>query len=154
MIYIIWVTIIILAFLIQGSISFMHIKLNLTILLVCYMGLKKGEMPGMFFGAFIGLIEDSLSGVLFGPNMLSKGLMGYLSSSLYRRLFIWTPLIGAIIIFSLSFLDSSLVFLLRSAFDRIPVNLGAALFIVMVKSIVNAPVGIFLKPKERHENIL
>ncbi len=148
MIYVIWAIIILLAFLVQGSVSFMHIKLNLTALLVCYMGLKKGETPGMFFGAFIGLIEDSLSGVLLGPNILSKGLIGYLSSSLYSRLFIWTPLLGVINIFSLTFLDSSLVFMLRSAFDKIPVNLGSALLIIVIQSVVNAPIGIFLKPKD------
>jgi len=148
MIYVIWAIIVLLAFLVQGSISFMHIKPNLTALLVCSMGLKRGEIPGMFFGTFVGLIEDSLSGFLLGPNMLSKGLIGYLSSSLYSRLFIWTPLLGVINIFSLTFLDSSLVFMLRSIFDKIPVTVGSALFIIMIQSIVNAPAGIFLKPKD------
>jgi rod shape-determining protein MreD len=110
--------------------------------------MKKGETPGMFFGALIGFIEDIFSGVLIGPNILSKGIVGYLSSSLYRRLFIWTPLLGAINIFSLTFLDSSIVFILRSTFDTIPVDIGTALFIVIVQSLVNTPVGIFIKPKE------
>lgn len=110
--------------------------------------MKRGEIPGMFFGALIGLIEDIISGVLLGPNILSKGLIGYLSSSLYRKLFIWTPLIGAINIFSLTFLDSSIVFILRSLFDRIPLDIGTAFFIVIVQSIVNAPLGVFIKPKD------
>jgi rod shape-determining protein MreD len=148
MIYVLWAVIIILTVLVQGSVSLIHIKLNLTVILVCYMGMKRGEIPGMFFGALIGLIEDSISGVLFGPNILSKGLIGYLSSSLYRKLFIWTPLIGAINIFSLTFLDSALVFILRSIFDKIPIDIGSALLIMMVQSLVNAPVGIFIKPKD------
>jgi rod shape-determining protein MreD len=148
MIYVLWAVIIILTVLLQGSISFIHIKLNLTVVLVCYVGMKRGEIPGMFFGALIGLIEDSLSGVLFGPNILSKGLIGYLSSSLYRKLFIWTPLIGAINIFSLTFLDSVLIFILRSIFDKIPIDISSALFIIMVRSLVNAPAGIFIKPKD------
>jgi len=110
--------------------------------------MKRGEIPGMFFGALIGLIEDIITGGLLGPNILSKGLIGYLSSSLYRKLFIWTPLVGAINIFSLTFLDSSIVFILRSIFDKIPVDIGAALFIIMVQSLVNAPLGIFIKPKD------
>lgn len=148
MIYVLWAAIILLAVLLQGSVSFIHIKLNLTVIFVCYIGMKRGEIPGMFFGALIGLTQDIISGVLIGPNILSKGLIGYLSSSLYRKLFIWTPLIGAINIFSLTLLDCSIVFLLRSIFDKIPVNIGAALFIVMVQSIVNAPLGIFIKPKD------
>lgn len=148
MIYVLWAAIILLTVLVQGSVSFIHIKLNLTVILACYIGMKRGEVPGMFFGALIGLIEDIISGVLLGPNILSKGLIGYLSSSLYRKLFIWTPLIGAINIFSLTFLDSSIVFILRSIFDKIPVDMGTALFIIMVQSLVNAPLGIFIKPKD------
>ena len=148
MIYVLWAAIILLTVLVQGSVSLIHIKLNLTVILVFYIGMKRGEIPGMFYGALIGLIEDIISGALLGPNILSKGLIGYLSSSLYKKLFIWTPLIGAINIFSLTFLDSSIVFILRSIFDKIPVNIGAALFIVMVQSIVNAPLGIFIKPKD------
>jgi rod shape-determining protein MreD len=148
MIYVLWAIIILLTVLVQGSVSFIHIKLNLTVILVCYIGMKKGEIPGMFFGALIGLVEDITSGSLLGPNILSKGLIGYLSSSLYKRLFIWTPLIGAINIFSLTFLDCSIVFILRSVFDKVPVEIGAALFIIIIKSIVNAPLGIFIKPKD------
>lgn len=148
MIYVLWVALILLTVLVQGSVSFFHIKLNLTVILVYYIGMKRGEIPGMFFGALIGLIEDILSGVLLGPNILSKGLIGYLSSSLYKKLFIWTPLIGAINIFSLTFLDRSIVFILRSIFDKIPVDIGTALFIIMVQSLVNAPLGIFIKPKD------
>jgi rod shape-determining protein MreD len=148
MIYVLWTAIILLAVLVQGSVSFFHIKLNLTVILVCYIGMKRGEVPGMFFGALIGLIEDILSGALLGPNILSKGLIGYLSSSLYRKLFVWTPLLGAINIFSLTFLDRSIVFILRSIFDKIPVDIGTALFIIMVQSLVNAPLGIFIKPKD------
>jgi len=148
MIYVLWAAIILLTVLIQGSVSLIHIKLNLTVILVCYIGMKRGEVPGMFFGAFIGLIEDIISGILIGPNILSKGLIGYLSSSLYKKLFIWTPLIGAINIFSLTFLDSSIVFILRSIFDKIPVDIGTALFIIIVQSLVNAPLGIFIRPKD------
>ncbi len=148
MIYVLWAAIILLTVLVQGSVSLIHIKLNLTVILVCYIGMKRGEIPGMFFGALIGLIEDIISGILIGPNILSKGLIGYLSSSLYKKLFIWTPLIGAINIFSLTFLDSSIVFILRSIFDKIPVNIGAAFFIIIVQSIINAPLGIFIKPKD------
>ena len=148
MIYVLWAAIILLTVLVQGSVSFIHIKLNLTVILVCYIGMKRGEIPGMFFGALIGLIEDIISGSLLGPNILSKGLIGYLSSSLYKKLFIWTPLLGVINIFSLTFLDCSIVFILRTIFDKVPVNISAAFFIIIVKSIVNAPLGIFIKPKD------
>lgn len=148
MIYVLWAVLIVLTLLVQGSISFLHIKLNLTVILVCYIGIRRGERQGMFFGALIGIFEDSLSGVFLGPNLLSKGIIGYLSFSLYRRLFIWTHLLGAINIFSLTFLDSLIVFILRSVFDKIPVSLDTALFILMIQSLANVPLGIFLKPRD------
>ena len=144
MIYVLWVALILLTVLVQGSVSFFHIKLNLTVILVCYIGMKRGEIPGMFFGALIGLIEDILSGVLLGPNIHKEGL----DQKIVEKLNIWTPLIGAINIFSLTFLDRSIVFILRSIFDKIPVDIGTALFIIMVQSLVNAPLGIFIKPKD------
>lgn len=148
MIYVFWAVLILLTFLIQGSISFLHIKLNLTVILVCYIGIRKGEIKGMLFGALIGILEDSLSGIFIGPNLLSKGIIGYLSSSLSRRIFIWTPFLGVINIFFLTFLDCTIIFILRSVFDKMPVSLGTALFILLIKSMVNAPLGIFLKPKD------
>lgn len=148
MIYVLWAAIILLTFLLQGSVTFINVKLNLTVILVCYVGMKNGELKGMLFGTLVGIIEDSLSGFFLGPNILSKGLIGYLSFSLYRKLFIWTPLLGVINIFSLTFIDSSIGFLLRSVFDKIPVNFSTALYIIVIHSMVNSPLGIFLKPKD------
>ena len=117
MIYILWAVIILLTFIIQGSVSIFDVTPNLTVVLAYYAGIRKKDVRGMFLGSLIGIIEDSLSGTLLGPNLLSKGLVGYFSSFVYSRFFIWTPLLGIISISALALIDSTIVFLLRSIFD-------------------------------------
>ena len=96
----------------------------------------------------MGIVEDSLSGAFIGPNLLSKGLVGYMSSFLYQKFFVWSPLLGTISVAMFTFADSLTVFFLRSIFDRMPVSAGAALLIIVVQSLLNAPFGLFLKPRK------
>jgi rod shape-determining protein MreD len=147
MIYLLWAAIIFLTLIIQGSVSLFDVTPNLTVVLACYAGIRKREVKGMFFGSLIGIIEDSLSGAFLGPNLLSKSLVGYLSSFIYSRFFIWTPLLGIISISVLTLIDSSVVFMSRSIFNKMPVSIGAAVFIIAIQSLSNAPLGIFLRPK-------
>lgn len=148
MTYLLWTTIIFFTFIIQGSISIFDVTPNLIAVLACYAGIRKKEVKGMFFGSLIGIVEDSLSGTLLGPNLLSKGLVGYFSSFVYSRFFIWTPLLGIISISALTLIDSTIIFVSRSIFDRMPVSIGAAIFIVAIQSLLNAPLGILLRPKD------
>ena len=147
MIYLLWAAIIFLTLIIQGSVSLFDVTPNLTVVLACYAGIRKREVKGMFFGSLIGIIEDSLSGAFLGPNLLSKSLVGYLSSFIYSRFFIWTPLLGIISISVLTLIDSSVVFMSRSIFNKMPVSIGASVFIIAIQSLSNAPFGIFLRPK-------
>jgi rod shape-determining protein MreD len=146
--YVFWVLATLFIFILQGSISLFDITPNLTAALACYAGIKKREIKGMFLGSLIGVIEDSLSGAFLGPNLLSKGLVGYLSSFIYSRFFVWTPLLGIISIFVLTLTDGFIVFMSRGIFDKMPANSGAAAFIIIFQSLLNAPLGIFLKPKD------
>jgi len=147
MTYLFWTVITLLTFIIQGSISLFDITPNLTVILACYAGIRKREVKGMFLGSLIGIVEDSLSGSFLGPNLLSKGLVGYLSSFIYSRFFIWTPMLGIISISILTLIDSFVVFLSKGIFDMMPVTFGAAAFILAIQSLLNAPFGILLKPK-------
>jgi rod shape-determining protein MreD len=147
MIYLLWAAIIFLTLIIQGSVSLFDFTPNLTVVLACYAGIRKREVKGMFFGSLIGIIEDSLSGAFLGPNLLSKSLVGYLSSFIYSRFFIWTPLLGIISISVLTLIDSSVLFVSRSICNKMPVSIGASVFIIAIQSLSNAPLGIFLRPK-------
>lgn len=147
MIYLFWALIILFALLLQGSLSLFDVSPNVTVLLVCYIGIKKGETKGMLIGALIGLIEDSLSASLFGPHMLSKGIIGYLSPYIYNKFLIWTPLLSVTLVCFVTSLDGSTVFLARSLFDKMPANFWAALFIITMQSLFNAPLGLLLIQK-------
>jgi rod shape-determining protein MreD len=146
--YLLWALILFFVFIIQGSIAFFDIRPNLSVVLACYAGLREREVRGLFFGSLIGILEDSLSGAFLGPNLLSKGLIGYFSSLMYSRFFIWTPLLGVISICILTFIDGILVVLSRGLFAAMPVTAGNAVFIITLQSLFNAPLGILLKPKK------
>jgi rod shape-determining protein MreD len=146
--YLLWAVILFFTLIVQGSISIFDITPNLTAVLACYAGIKGREVKGMLFGSFIGIVEDSISVAFLGPNLLSKGLIGYFSSLMYSRFFIWTPLLGAISIFILTLTDGLIVFLSRSLFANIPVSIGTGVIIIIMQSLFNAPLGIFLRPKK------
>ena len=149
MIYLLWAFIFFLALIMQGSLSLFDIMPNFTVLLAFYAGIKYGDIRGLAIGAVMGIVEDSLSGAFIGPNLLSKGLVGYMSSFLYQKFFVWSPLLGTISVAMFTFADSLTVFFLRSIFDRMPVSAGAALLIIVVQSLLNAPFGLFLKPRKQ-----
>ena len=149
MIYLLWAVITFFTLIIQSSVSFFDVAPNLTVVLACYAGIRKRELKGMFFASLIGIVQDSLSNGFLGPHLLSKGLIGYLSSLIYRKLFIWTPMLGIISISVLTLMDGFVVFILRGAFDKMPVSFGAAAFIIIIQSLFNAPSGILLRPKKQ-----
>ncbi len=146
--YLCWSGLIILSLILQSRVSVLGVSPNLTVLLTYYAGVKYGETKGLFFGVFLGALEDSLSLHIFGPNLLGKGVIGY-SSSIFVTggLFRWTPLLGIIAVSLLTFADNSIVFLSRSLFDKVPAALSTALFISTMQSILNAPAGLFIRPK-------
>lgn len=146
--YLFWLVVVFFAFILQTSISILNVFPNLTVALVSYAGIRKGEVKGLFLGSLIGIAEDSLSGTLLGPHLLSKGLIGYLSGSLYRKYFMWTPLLGLITIIFITSIDSFAVFISRGFFDRFPVGFGNAAFTILIQSLINAPLGMLLKPRE------
>lgn len=151
MIYLLWAAVTFLTLIIQGSFSLFDVAPNFTVVLAYYAGIKKREIKGMFLGALVGIVEDSISGTFLGPNLLSKGLIGYLSSFIYSRFFIWTPLLGIISISLLTIVDSLVVFIAKSVFDRMPMGIGAAIFVILVQSLINALFGAFIKPAKEAE---
>jgi len=145
--YLVWPIIIFLVLVVQGSLSIFDVTPNFTVVLACYFGIRKREIKGMSFGAVLGIIEDNLASTFLGPNMLSKGLIGYFSSLMYSRFFVWTPVLGVISVAVLTVADGFVVLAARGIFDKMPVNFGAAAFVILIQSLLNAPFGIFLKPK-------
>src|SRR5208283_132287 len=130
-----WVLLALLVFLLQTQSALIKDYLNLPVILVYYFGLKsykrnygqdysgnKAALESMVFGAIIGLTEDVISGSVFGPGLLSKGLLGLLTPVVFTDMvFRWTPLWGAIIIVIFTILDGIVVIGSRIPFTGIHV---------------------------------
>ncbi len=143
-----WTIIIAGVFLLQSVISTELIKVNLTLLLVYYFGLKKGELQGVSFGISIGFLEDTLSGQLIGPGMLGKGLAGILPAYLSDGFFIWTPLLGMLAVFALTVFDETVIYTSLSLFAQRPAPLLDFITLTLVKALINAPFGWLIRPEK------
>ncbi|MEW6109995.1 MAG: hypothetical protein AB1632_12630 [Nitrospirota bacterium] len=143
-----WTILIILALVFQGRLSILGIYPDLTALMAYYAGIRYGETKGLLVGSLIGATQDIVSLYILGPNLLAKGAIGFLSAIFITGgIFRWTYLLGIIAVVIFTLIDNSIVFLSRSLFDKIPAPLSTALFIAIMQSILNAPAGIFIRPK-------
>ncbi|UCG77234.1 MAG: rod shape-determining protein MreD [Nitrospirota bacterium] len=143
-----WTLVVIALLVIKTNISFFGVRLNLTVLVPFYIGLKRSPEKGLAVGIIIGLVEDSLSNTIIGPNILSKGSIGLLSSLLLGRFFIWTPLLGVLACFTATFIDGLIVFLSRELFFDDVGLLKQAVLIMLAQAFINSPVGYFIRPKD------
>ncbi|GBE36686.1 hypothetical protein BMS3Bbin07_00836 [bacterium BMS3Bbin07] len=141
-----WTIIIAGVFLLQSVISIDIIRVNLTLLLVYYFGLRRGELQGAAVGISVGFLEDTLSGQLIGPGMLGKGLVGILPAYLSEGFFIWTPLLGMLAVFTLTVVDETVVYTSLSLFSQRPAPLPDFIGLTIVKALINAPFGWLIKP--------
>ncbi len=144
--FVFWTIIISGVFLLQSVISTELIKLNLTLLLVYYFSLTRGELQGVAIGIPVGFLEDALSGQLIGPGMLGKGLIGILPAYLSEGFFIWTPLLGMLAVFTLTVVDETVIYTSLSLFSQSPAPFQDFLALTFVKALINAPFGWVIKP--------
>lgn len=146
--YLVWAGAILLTFFLQSRVSVLDIPPDLTAILVFYAGIRHGETKGLLTGVLIGALEDSISSSIIGPNLLGKGMVGFSASFFISGgVFRWTPVLGIVALSFLTFLDNSIVYLSRSIFDKMPAPPASALFIAVMQSLINAPAGIFIRPK-------
>lgn len=146
--YLYWAISIFLSLFLQGKVSILGVSPDLTALLAYYAGIRYGETKGLLLGGFIGALQDSISLSILGPNLLAKGIIGFSASFFISGgFFRWTPLFGIIAISLFTFVDNSIVFLSKSLFDKAPAALSTALFVSVMQSLLNAPAGMFIRPK-------
>ncbi len=146
--YTLAIIVVFLSFFLQGRISVLGISPNLTALLAFYAGMRYGQTRGLLAGIVIGAMEDCISGSIIGPNLLGKGMVGYFSSFFVSGgLLRWTPLLGIIVVFILTSVDNCVVFMSNGMFNRIPALPATAVFIAFLQSVLNAPAGILIRPK-------
>lgn len=141
-----WAVLITGLFVLKTHISIFGTSLNLTVLVPFYFGLKKSPEKGFLIGILVGLIEDSLSSTIMGPNILSKGSIGILSSLFLGRFFIWTPFFGILACFTVTLFDSFIVYICRELFFVQPAPFKGAVLKMLFQSALNAPLGFFMRP--------
>jgi len=143
-----WTAIITAVLLIQINAAPFGLRLNLTVLIPFYLGLRRSPQKGMLAGMIVGLVEDTLSNTIIGPNMLAMGMVGLLSPYISGRLFIWTPFFGVIACFVISAADSITVYVCRKIFFVQPTAVSRMMIVVFVQALVNAPLGFFIRPRD------
>lgn len=143
-----FIIIIFAAFLLESRITIFGAPPNLTLAIVYYYGFMKGETKGLLFGSLIGLIADSLVGSIIGPNLLSKGIVGFLSAFIPSIFLRWTNILGMISISLMTMLDGIIAFSSRSLFQTMPTTIPKAMFIILIAAIINSFIGLFVRPKD------
>jgi rod shape-determining protein MreD len=135
------------SFVLQTKIRIFGVPPELTVIVVYYIGVTGGAAKGILLGSLIGIIEDSITGGIIGPNLLGEGMVGFFSSSIAGGLFRWTPLLGLLIIFALTMLDGFVVFLSRMFYETLPTPPHRVFLTVVIQGLMNALAGIFIKPE-------
>jgi hypothetical protein len=148
------------ALLLQPKITLFGFPVNLTIALVYVFSARtlatqpgglsftdvSAETKAASFGAAVGLIEDMMSGVIPGLNLMSKGLLGLLSIVVFRDFISqWTPAIGAAVIFTLTILDGIIIVTSSQLIMDVDINEYAAMQMIFVQAIINLPLGIIFR---------
>jgi|Deesub1362B_J571_1020462.scaffolds.fasta_scaffold00010_149 rod shape-determining protein MreD len=121
--------------------------LNISLVPVYWLGVRRGPVEGCAAGVFTGLVEDILAGRILGPSLLGKGLVGIVSSYISDTLFVWRPLLGMAFIFLMTLVDEAVVYLSLTLFVKKPVPFENFLLFALISAIVNTPAGAFIKTK-------
>ncbi|HTZ18268.1 MAG TPA: hypothetical protein VMB78_07495 [Dissulfurispiraceae bacterium] len=156
-----WLFLAFFALLFQPKLALFDCSLNLTIVLVYAFGIKTAppqpaasgsgdvapEIASTAFGACIGLIEDVMTGLIIGPNLLSKGLAGLASSIMYREIFFgWGSVSGGVVLAVLTLMDGLIVLAARQLFSNTIMSGSIAANVVIMQAIMNIPFGLILRP--------
>jgi rod shape-determining protein MreD len=124
---------------------FKGIKPDLVLILVCFYSLRYGEIKGMTYGALTGVLIDSASGFILGPNIISKSLAGFLMKSIRQKLFHWNVIISTVIIIILSVIDIFLVYISLETFSKVSF-VNRSLRILIMQVIYTAVLALILYP--------
>jgi rod shape-determining protein MreD len=101
--------------------------LELPLLLTIYFSLmRRGQIASLFFGAFVGLAEDSLSpaNLPIGMYGITKTLVGYFAASISMRFNVESPVIRLILSFFFYFFHAFFYWMMRRALlgQAVPFN--------------------------------
>jgi len=140
-----WIFIAIILIILDSHLSFSGFKVNSTLLLVYYISITKKTVESFLWAVFIGMALDSLSSSLIGPNILSKGSASLFISLVKSGVITWTPLLNALLGFTVTLIDDSVVFLSLTFFHTQPSEIIQAFYIILFHATMNGTIIYFFK---------
>ncbi|HEX4748812.1 MAG TPA: rod shape-determining protein MreD [Bryobacteraceae bacterium] len=116
---------------------------ELPLLLTVYFGLmRRSQIAALFFGAFVGLAEDSLSpaNIPIGMYGITKTLVGYFAASVSQRFNVETSLMRLVLCFFFYFFHAFFYWAMRRALlgQMVPFNPQD----ILVHGVLNAAVAL------------
>ena len=142
------IAVIIAAFFLQTRVTFLGIHLNLTAAAAYWIGYRSSPIKGNILGSLIGVIEDSIGGGFIGPNLLGKGLVGYLAAGLSRSLFHWSPLVGMMGMSLLTIMDGLVILVTKALYSSLPGPILLVTTTIFAQGVLNSIAGAFIGPKD------
>ncbi len=143
--FFLWFSIVTVVVLADTHINIAGFKPNLAFILVYYIAVSKEPAKALPLVAIIGLILDSISSKIIGPNILSKGLVVISTSFIKSGVLIWTPMFSSLLGFVLTVIDGFVVYSSLVVFSTIPSELRYALYVILIQAIINSTVIFSLK---------
>ena len=114
-----------------NRLSILGIKPYLLLILVIFIGLYKGPIPGAWYGLLAGILLDLFSPIPLGTNALSKTVLGFLAGVAAPLLYFEAPLTQGLLLFLGMLLEGMILFILLASFHLAPPLRYSLLYIIL-----------------------
>jgi rod shape-determining protein MreD len=111
------------------------VKPDLPLIIIIFYALFNGSKEGALVGLLGGFLQDLMFGQNLGMNALAKFTVGYLFGSLERKIYKENLFIPMIVVFSGTFLNETILYVLR-LIDGVPLNYLTSLQSVILSTAV------------------
>ena len=121
--------------------------LEVPLLITIYFGLMRhNQLSALFFGAFVGLAQDSLSHLPLGMYGIAKTLVGYFAASVSSRFDVENVVVRFMLTFFLFFFHQFFYWIMRRALLSQPVPLEPQKILLQaaLNSVVAVPLYLIL----------
>lgn len=99
------------------------------------------QVSGTVTGAIMGFLLDAVSGVIIGPNLISKSTVGFLSGKFSQNIFKIDAGINALLIFILSIIDGIINYVFLNIFWHAYPLVELFTRIILIQSLYNSILG-------------
>jgi len=122
-------------FVVSGTVA-----VDLVLVVVVYVALSSGAVPGMLTGTVAGLIQDSMSTGVIGIGGLAKTIVGFVTGVIGTQLNIAEPVARFVVFFSATVVHQAITIGLGSVLGLRP--FGAPYAAIAGEALGNAVVGV------------